>query len=625
MPHLSKSDFKIASTCAKKLVYKKKYYKTRNDGNEFMEMLAEGGFVVGKLAQLLYPGGKEVSAREGIKFSVKETADLLSTHKNIVLFEAAFLVDDMFVRVDILEKKGNKLSLIEVKARSYDSSDKKCIESSSFREYIEDVVYQFVVMEKALKGKGYSINASLLMPDKAKMNSIEGLAGYFSVEENGGDSGEAEVFPARESAGFSLPVVSFKYDGAPDRDDIVNDLKQKTILTRVNVDAFVAKYKKEILQRARKFTGILVNGVADSDYAPSKGCRSCEFNLGKITEGNGYRECWEELTDTDPHVFDLYLGGAIRSGKGFYIDDLIRNRTVSLYDFDKEKIIGNKKDPGARAQRQLLQMEYTRRNEEVFLPGMKDALSSLVYPLHFIDFETYSGAIPHHKDMHPYETVAFQWSCHTIVKPGAAPKHTEWINDGNDLPNYKFAESLMEQIGHNGTPLMWATHENTVLRAILQQSGRHGYAKKKTLKWLDDITSDGKEKTGRLIDMNDLALRFYFHPYMKGKTSIKKVLPAVWNHNPLLHTVKYFSKYYGVNEDGTVKNPYDTLPPISVFGSDEEEVIKDGTGAMRAYHQMFFSKDKREREKLRSLLLQYCQLDTMAMVIIWKYWNDRIK
>ncbi len=42
MTHLlSKSDFKLTSTCTKKLVYKKGAYPTMNDANEYMEMLAQ--------------------------------------------------------------------------------------------------------------------------------------------------------------------------------------------------------------------------------------------------------------------------------------------------------------------------------------------------------------------------------------------------------------------------------------------------------------------------------------------------------------------------------------------------------------------------------------------------------
>jgi len=38
--YLSQSDFQLASSRPKKLVYKKAYYPTVNDTNEYMEMLA---------------------------------------------------------------------------------------------------------------------------------------------------------------------------------------------------------------------------------------------------------------------------------------------------------------------------------------------------------------------------------------------------------------------------------------------------------------------------------------------------------------------------------------------------------------------------------------------------------
>ena len=51
-PTLSKSDFTLARSCAKKLVYKKANYPTTLEGNEFMEVLAEGGYLIGKYATL---------------------------------------------------------------------------------------------------------------------------------------------------------------------------------------------------------------------------------------------------------------------------------------------------------------------------------------------------------------------------------------------------------------------------------------------------------------------------------------------------------------------------------------------------------------------------------------------
>ena len=45
MPHyLSKSDFKVAQTCPTKLFYKKNGYPSANEENDYLMMLADGGF-----------------------------------------------------------------------------------------------------------------------------------------------------------------------------------------------------------------------------------------------------------------------------------------------------------------------------------------------------------------------------------------------------------------------------------------------------------------------------------------------------------------------------------------------------------------------------------------------------
>ena len=253
-------------------------------------------------------------------------------------------------------------------------------------------------------------------------------------------------------------------------------------------------------------------------------------------------------------------------------------------------------------------------------------MKGLKYPLHFIDFETYIGAVPHHRGMRPYELVAFQWSCHTIETPDSDPIHSEYLNSDYNFPNFRFAESLMKQIGTTGTPLMWTPFENTILRNILEQMDVYGYTNASLKDWLTNITTDTKQdRKGKFVDLNDLTLQYYFHPDMKGKTSIKKVLPAIWNNNPYLHSNPWFKKY--VSDSASNLNPYDTLAPV-IGELEKEEVVKDGTGAMRAYQDLMFgadSENKERQEQLKQLLLQYCELDSMAMVIIWKYWMDKCK
>lgn len=128
--------------------------------------------------------------------------------------------------------------------------------------------------------------------------------------------------------------------------------------------------------------------------------------------------------------------------------------------------------------------------------------------------------------------------------------------------------------------------------------------------------------SGRLFDLCAHALGHYFHPAMRGSTSIKAVLPAVWQSNAALRADPLFQAYVRI-EDGVPVDPYQTLPKLEIF--DQAEVVNEGTGAMRAYQEMLYGAGRRAedaKEAWRKLLLQYCGLDTMAMVMIWKHWTS---
>lgn len=618
---LSKSDFKIASTCCKKLVYKKTSFETKNDTNEYLEMLAQGGHIISKYAQLTYPNGIEIKS-ETLDDAIEETKKYLDRYDNIILFEATFSANGKVVRTDILEKKNNVLNIIEVKSKSYDSDDENN-PKKKLQEYIEDVAFQTLVVTEAYPD--FEIHSYLLLPDKSKRTSIEGLAGWFTVNSMVEEKFEMDELPAQNIPRFKKPLVEFKYENDDDKDKFISLLQKDNLLTLVSVDTEVRAMMDIIQNRSKIFLDIIQNGIKPEYYTLNKNCKVCEFNLGKEKVKNGYRECWQELTDVYPHIFDLYFGGAIgHYTSGWYLDELISKKKVSFWDLDPDRFRDSKGNLGSRGQRQLLQFENMKLNTEMISPELKVALQQLKYPLHFIDFETYSGAVPHHKGMRPYEKVAFQWSCHTINYPGGDPIHSEYLNSDYSFPNFRFAESLMKQIGDNGTPLMWSPFENTILKEILEQMDIYDYTNETLKNWLTNITTDKKQgREGRFVDMNDLTLQYFFHPDMKGKTSIKKVLPAIWNNNEYLHSIPWFKKY--VSDSVFSLNPYDTLAPI-INELENEEVVKDGTGAMRAYQELMFggnSEKPERREQLKKLLLQYCELDTMAMVIIWKYWMDR--
>jgi len=121
---LTKSRFLLAVDCPTKLFYTgKPKYENQNAGDDFLAMLAEGGYQVGALAKLRYPDGIEVDASSN-EAAALQTTELLKK-RNVVLFEPAICVGGFFVRIDILVKNGNKFELIEAKAKSYNSLDPK--------------------------------------------------------------------------------------------------------------------------------------------------------------------------------------------------------------------------------------------------------------------------------------------------------------------------------------------------------------------------------------------------------------------------------------------------------------------------------------------------------------------
>jgi hypothetical protein len=587
-----------------------------------MKMLAQGGYIVGKMATMLFPEGIEIEGNT--QDCIAKTQNLLQ-QENVVLFEPAILSGQKLVRVDILVKQGNSFHLIEVKAKSHNTDEP--LDSVNIKKYIEDVAYQYTVLKEAFPS--YNIKCSLLMPDKARRTEIDDLAGWFSIkkQEKRNDN-ELEQLPAQQKPTFSKPEVIFKYESSPNKQEYINRLAEEGILEYLDVTTEVEQMQNDINQRARLFLRILNEGISNVDYRIAKGCKACEFNTPDKTQ-NGYKECWGNLAYTEPNIFDLYYGGSIgHYTKGYYFDELISEKKTNLFDINPERLKNSSGELGSRGLRQIVQIENTKTNTEWFSPELKSTIHSLKYPLHFIDFETYTGALPFHRGMRPYELIAFQWSCHTINRPGETPVHSEWIHTGDKFmdnsvfPNFEFARTLMKQIGTSGTPLMWATHENTVLRTIMYQMETYGINDEALKNWLFDITSEG-DKEGRLVDMNKMTREHYFHPYMKGKTSIKKVLPAVWSHHTYLHEVHHFKDYVPETFLGGILDPYDTLTSGISEEEWDDEVVSGGTAAMRAYHRIRFDESLNEAQKdeLRYQLLQYCKLDTMAMVIIAYHWG----
>ncbi|MBR9977889.1 MAG: DUF2779 domain-containing protein, partial [Bacteroidetes bacterium] len=206
--------------------------------------------------------------------------------------------------------------------------------------------------------------------------------------------------------------------------------------------------------------------------------------------------------------------------------------------------------------------------------------------------------------------------------------------------------------GDDGVIFRYAAHENTYLCKIdtqLRSDPADIPDRAQLCAFIRSITRATGGSTEpwhgerSMTDMLELVKRHFYHPFCNGSNSIKYVLPAVLNESTYLRE-KYAHPVYGAEEgirslnfrdwqwihtvDGKVVDPYLLLPRLfeDIPEHDarlmtENPELRDGGAAMTAYARMQFEEmSDYERAALRSALLKYCELDTLAMVMICEYW-----
>jgi hypothetical protein len=212
--------------------------------------------------------------------------------------------------------------------------------------------------------------------------------------------------------------------------------------------------------------------------------------------------------------------------------------------------------------------------------------------------------------MAPYGQVAFQWSCHTVDRPGADPVHLEWLNADDYWPNQAFAASLREAIGDSGSVLTWSAFESTTIKGIVAELPGRARNATDLIEWLDAVD-------GRTVDLHRWACMDFFHPDMGGRTSIKVVMDALWRADAELR--EECRRWFGGPCDAD-RDPYAALPGLTIHGVEQD--VREGTGAITAYEHMLYGggpADPVAKARYRQLLLRYCELDTLSMVLIFNH------
>jgi hypothetical protein len=123
-------------------------------------------------------------------------------------------------------------------------------------------------------------------------------------------------------------------------------------------------------------------------------------------------------------------------------------------------------------EKQRKQVEAARASEPLIdAEAIRTEFASLKYPLNFLDYESFSHAVPKFHNTRPYQQMVFQYSLHTIAEPGAEATHNFCLskNDGQHPPQ-EIAESLHAHLENNlGSTIVWnAGFEKTRNRELAE-------------------------------------------------------------------------------------------------------------------------------------------------------------
>ncbi len=653
MRYLTKSRFKLALECPAKLYYTgKKDYPNEKLDDLFLESLAEGGFQVGALAKAYNPGGIEITDK-GYDAPLIRTAELMKLDC-VTIFEAAFKYNNLFIRADIVIKRGNTLELIEVKSKSFREDDSEFIGKKGFlvsgwKPYLYDIAFQKYVLINAYPEM--TVVPFLMLADKNKKASVDGLNQKFFI---------ARDFEGKEFVEFV--------------GDVSEDAIGEKILSKVNVSDIVNRIFEGTDSEEKPSMNFktMIHLFGDSyekdqliNTAVGEQCHKCEFTCSFEDDEkgfhSGYRSCWERQLKwskndfLEPHVFEIWDNRRKSNMVNEGIYHMKQLRKDHLGDF-KPSPDGSM----TRNERQWLQVVKTLANDvkpHIDIDGLKSEMRRWSYPLHFIDFETSMVAIPFNKGRKPYEGIAFQFSHHMVNDDGQIVHAGEYINaDAGFFPNFDFIRALEAELGNdNGTIFRYANHENTFLAMIWQQlnevSDNEIEGRTRLMDFIESISHSTEKSVKKwkgerdMVDILDLVRKYFYQIDMKGSNSIKVVLPAIFSNSDYIKN-KYSLPNYGAEngmvsrnfknqrwyetyDSGQVKNPYKLLEPVfndisqvDIENIMVDETIADGGAAMTAYARMQFTRmGDVERSLAKKALLRYCELDTLAMVMIWEYWN----
>ena len=205
-------------------------------------------------------------------------------------------------------------------------------------------------------------------------------------------------------------------------------------------------------------------------------------------------------------------------------------------------------------------------------PTLGDALAAIEWPCHYLDFETVTSTMPLYRGHGCQRQVLTQFSVHHRDSLEAATRHSEFLADAKQSQERLLAERLLAVLGTQGAIVVYSNFEDVRISALINE--------------LPELAAPLHAILKRIVDFEKIIKKHVYHPKFAGSFSLKRVVPVL-------------------------------VPDVSY----DELAVADGENASAVYARMARGEIEDVSEARRQLL-DYCKIDTLAMVRLHKVLAD---
>ncbi|MDD3602017.1 MAG: DUF2779 domain-containing protein [Sulfurovum sp.] len=273
---------------------------------------------------------------------------------------------------------------------------------------------------------------------------------------------------------------------------------------------------------------------------------------------DAYEYCWKVQKEIPEYsVFDIFNMG---------------DKPVSLYKKGVIEIADIPDDAITTDNQRLIVDAWLNKSTFIDKETIGNFIKGLKYPIYHLDFETFQSAIPEFDKQSPYQQIVFQYSLHIEHEDGTLV-HKEFLGKEGTDPRTKVIENMVKDIEQDSTILVFnESFEKARIKELIQDFPQYANELQKIYNNIVDLAVPFQKK-------------YYYDYRLMGKYSIKLVMPL--------------------------------LVPHMAQSYKELNFVQNGADAMNIFPKLV-DMDESTKSLYRKALLEYCKLDTLAMVEILK-------